>query len=180
MVTVREVMKQDVVSVPTGTSARNLARLLVDEEISGVPVVDGEGRCVGVVSQTDLVRLAADEAEIHLTSDVLRVGLASLEDPDGDPQDADPFGFFLPEDSPFDTRRFLDTLPESDFDTITVDEIMTPVSFSVAPTTSVIELAEFLVRGRIHRAVVVDGERLVGIVTSNDVLRAVAEGLLTA
>jgi CBS domain-containing protein len=69
-------------------------------------------------------------------------------------------------------------LPESDFDTITVSEIMTPVSFSVLPNTTAQELAEFLVRGRIHRAVVVSADRLVDIVTSNDVLRAVAEGRL--
>jgi CBS domain-containing protein len=37
------------------------------------------------------------------------------------------------------------------------------------------ELADFLIRGRIHRAVVVEGERLVGIVTTMDVLRALAE-----
>jgi CBS domain-containing protein len=52
---------------------------------------------------------------------------------------------------------------------------MTPVSFSVAPDSTVPELCEFLVRGRIHRAVVVEEGRLVGIVTSADVLRAVAE-----
>ena len=56
---------------------------------------------------------------------------------------------------------------------------MTPVAFSVGPDDSLKELAEFLVRGRIHRAVVVEGDRLRGIVSSADVLRAVADGRLT-
>lgn len=52
---------------------------------------------------------------------------------------------------------------------------MTPVSFSVEPEMEVPELCEYLVRGRIHRALVVEEGELLGIVTSHDVLRAVAE-----
>ena len=52
---------------------------------------------------------------------------------------------------------------------------MTPVPFSVEPEMPLSELCELLVRGRIHRAVVVEKGQLLGIVTSVDVLRAVAE-----
>jgi len=180
MIAVRDIMQTKVVSVTADTSARALARILADAEITGVPVVGEGGRLEGVVSQTDLVRLAAEESYVHLTASALRGGVGRIEDPDGEPVERDPFGFFLPEDSPFSAQSFLDALPESDFDTVTVGEIMTPVSFSVPPETSLPELAEFLVRGRIHRAVVVENGRLVGIVTSNDLLRAVADGRLTA
>jgi CBS domain-containing protein len=61
-----------------------------------------------------------------------------------------------------------------------VTDIMTPVSFSVEPDTPLDELCQFLVRGRIHRAIVRRGEELVGIVTSADVLKAVADGRLGA
>ena len=63
-------------------------------------------------------------------------------------------------------------------DSVAVADIMTPVAFSVRPGDTVKELADFLVRGRIHRAVVVEDARLLGIVTSGDVLRAVADGRL--
>ncbi len=172
--TVRDIMQGQVVSVSLDTTARQLARLLADEEISGVPVLDGNGDLAGVVSQTDLVRLAAEEADIHLTASVLRREVARLPDPDAEPEEPDPYGFFLPEDTPFSARSFLDALPESDFDTMTVGEIMTPVTFSVPPDMTLAQLADFLVRGRIHRAVVVEEDKLLGIVTSNDVLRAVA------
>ena len=172
MTTVRDIMQTKVVSVTADISARALARILADGEISGVPVAGTGGRLQGVVSQTDLVRLAAEESNVHLTASALRGGVGRIEDPDEEGVERDPFGFFLPEDSPFSAQSFLDALPESDFETVTVGEIMTPVSFSIPPSTSLPELADFLVRGRIHRAVVVEDGRLVGIVTSNDLLRA--------
>lgn len=182
MSSVKDIMQGDVVTVTTDATARELARLLADEQISGVPVIDGNGRLVGVVSSTDVVRLAAEESHVRLVTTAIRAGgyaggeLGS--DDTDEPTDLDPFGFFLPEDSPLADGALLAELPESRLDTVTVEEIMTPVSFTVEPDTSIAELCEFLVRGRIHRAVVVEDGALAGIVTSADVLRAVASGAL--
>ncbi|TVP53729.1 MAG: CBS domain-containing protein [Gemmatimonadales bacterium] len=60
------------------------------------------------------------------------------------------------------------------FQDLTVDEIMTPVAFTVDPEMLIWEAAEFLVRGRIHRALVIEDEKLVGIVTAFDILRVMA------
>lgn len=109
--------------------------------------------------------------------------MADVRDPDEDLDDVDeidPYGFFLPEDSPLMGQRFLEQWPESEFDSVTVADIMTPISFAVAPDTPLPELCQFLARGRIHRAVVRDQDELVGIVTSADVLQAVADGRLSA
>lgn len=178
MLAVKDIMQTDVVTVSTDTTARYLARLLADEEISGVPVLDSTGTLAGVVSSTDLVRLAADDSSVQLRPTGRGVGIESGRDPDSDDDDteSDPYGFFLPEDSPFSGQRFLEQWPDSDFDTITVQDIMTPISFAVAPDTPLTELCQFLVRGRIHRAIVKENGELLGIVTSADVLRAVAEG----
>lgn len=179
MIAVRDIMQKHVVTVTTDSTARQLARLLADEEISGVPVLDGNGSLAGVVSSTDLVRLAADESGAEVRPSEMEMGVDPALDPDREIEDADaesdPYGFFLPEDSPLSRQRFLEQWPESDFDTVLVRDIMTPVSFSVGPATTLPELCRFLVRGRIHRAVVVEGDELLGIVTSVDVLRAVAE-----
>ena len=86
--------------------------------------------------------------------------------------------FFLPEDSPImapDWSRSPDAGP---MDEMTVSDIMTPVTFSLPAGADVRELSNFLVRGRIHRAVVVEDGRLQGIVTTMDVLRALSEGKL--
>ncbi|HKJ03371.1 MAG TPA: CBS domain-containing protein [Longimicrobiales bacterium] len=180
MLTVRDVMSVSVVTVLPDTTVRQLARLLADEEISGAPVLDQSGTLLGVVSATDVVRLAAEDAEVHLASASLPSDRAVFPDPGGDEEpDPDPYGFFLPEDSPFSGERLLDQFAESELDATLVSEIMTPVAFSIGPEATLKELAEFLMRGRIHRAVVVEGARLRGIVSSVDVLRAVADGRLT-
>lgn len=179
MLTVRDIMNEQVVTVGPDTTVRQLARLLADEEISGAPVVDGNGTLLGVVSATDVVRLAAEDADIHVASSALPADRVSIPDPEVDEEpDPDPYGFFLPEDSPFAGERLLDQFAETELDAVAVADIMTPVTFSVDPEDSLKELADFLVRGRIHRAVVVRHDRLLGIVTSGDVLRAVADGRL--
>jgi CBS domain-containing protein len=178
MLSVRDIMQKDVVTVSPDTTARYLAKILADEEITGVPVLNGNDALVGVVSSTDLVRLAADESGVEVRAVGTARGVDPVLDPDveaEDVQEADPYGFFLPEDLPFTGERMLEQWPDDEFDAVLVRDIMTPVSFSVAPDASVPELCEFLVRGRIHRAVVVEDGRLVGIVTSADVLRAVAD-----
>lgn len=57
---------------------------------------------------------------------------------------------------------------------LAVRDIMTPATFTVRPDATLAELARFLVRGEIHRALVLEGERLVGIVTAFDIVRAIA------
>jgi CBS domain-containing protein len=179
MITVRSIMRTDVVTIRPEASVRQLARLLADEEISGVPVVDGNCDLVGVVSSTDVVRLAAEEADVHLASFSLRPDSA-IPDPEADEApEPDPYGFFLPEDSPLGTEGLLSGLDESELDARTVADIMTPATFTVEAEATARELAEFLVRGRIHRAVVVENGCLRGIVTSGDILRAVADGRLS-
>ncbi len=61
MSTVEEVMMRDVVFVRPDTSLLTVAELLLDRRISGVPVVDSDGRLQGVISQTDLLRRQVEE-----------------------------------------------------------------------------------------------------------------------
>lgn len=179
MLSVKDIMKKDVVTISVDESARSLARLLADSEISGVPVLDGNERVVGVASTTDLVRLAAGDAEVTFSAATLAPTYdraADLADEEVDEAlSGDPYGFFLPEDSPFSGSALFEQIPESTFDRATVADVMTPVSFSVPPDLAVPELCEYLVRGRIHRALVMEDGELLGIVTSQDVLQAVAE-----
>jgi hypothetical protein len=123
--------------------------------------------------------LAADEAADGARPIDFEPAMEGDVDPDAQVDEAaeepDPYGFFLPEDSPGPGQGFLEQWGDGEFDTVLVRDIMTPVSFTVDPTTTLPALCELLVRRRIHRAVVVDGGDLLGIVTSADVLRAVAE-----
>ena len=56
----RDLMNEEVMTVPADWTARQLAEFLTDNEISGAPVVDGEGHVVGVVSLSDLARSEAE------------------------------------------------------------------------------------------------------------------------
>jgi predicted transcriptional regulator len=57
---------------------------------------------------------------------------------------------------------------------LNVRDVMTPATFTVRPDATLRELARFLVRGGVHRALVLEDERLIGVVTAFDVVRAIA------
>jgi CBS domain-containing protein len=61
--TVDEVMVRKVLAVYPDTSLRTAAELMLEHAISGMPVVDDQGRLLGMLSKTDLVRHRLDEEE---------------------------------------------------------------------------------------------------------------------
>lgn len=61
----RDVMTPGVISVQPDTSVRDVAKMLVEHHISGVPVVDKNGKLVGIVSEGDLMRRPESETEHH-------------------------------------------------------------------------------------------------------------------
>ncbi|MDT8341378.1 MAG: CBS domain-containing protein [Longimicrobiales bacterium] len=174
---VRDIMRTNVVTVPPEYTVRELTRLLSDEGITGVPVVTDAGEVLGVVSSTDVVRLAAEAAEVPVTGTRwVPVGVAETS---GDPEDEapDPYSdYFLPEDAPVVRPEWGAAGGDGPMDSLTVSDIMTPVTFSVEPGSTLRDLADFLVRGRIHRALVLEDGRLEGIVTTMDVLQVLATG----
>lgn len=69
-------------------------------------------------------------------------------------------------------RRKSRTTPLED---ITVDEVMTRKVQSLPPDCSIEEAAEVMVKKQIHRVLVMDGDTLLGIVSTSDLVKAVAE-----
>jgi CBS domain-containing protein len=174
---VSDIMQREVTTVPPDMSVRELTRVLSDRSISGAPVTDADGVLLGVVSSSDVMRFTAEAPDTPMG----RLTFLNRRTPDwptdeDDPPAEDPIygDYFLPEEGPTVMPTFGDDLAHGPLDETTVEDIMTPVSFAVEPTTSVQELASFLLRGRIHRAVVTEDGRCVGIVTTTDILRAVA------
>ena len=60
--TAADLMSREVITVPTGMSLRGAALLLTRAHVSGAPVVDERGRCVGVLSTSDFLKLAGGAA----------------------------------------------------------------------------------------------------------------------
>ena len=62
---VKEIMTKDVITVPPAMPVREVANLLSERNVSGVPVIDDEGRVLGVVSELDVVgRQGATAADV--------------------------------------------------------------------------------------------------------------------
>jgi CBS domain-containing protein len=165
---IREIMQQDVVTVTPDTSVRELLRILAESQISGVPVVGGSGEIVGVVSTTDVIRLSVEESELSEGSLGLE-GLPPLPEDVGEDGNG---AFFYTGEVTFPRVPVETDIPEGLFDGFTVADIMTSAAFTVTPRDDVQQVARFLLQGRIHRALVVDSNRLQGIVTTFDLLRA--------
>lgn len=169
-------MQKDVITVPIDMSVREVIRVMADNEISGVPVIDESKNAAGVISASDIVRLAASELEIPAGEAML--DMASQENELPEPQEdesGEPRAYFVyPDTSPLLVVPRMQRLAVSGFDEMTAADIMTPAAYSVSPDVTIWEMARFLVKSRIHRALVVEDHRLVGIVTSFDVLRVVA------
>ena len=148
---VKDVMNPDIMTVSDEMTTDELARYLIEREISGAPVVDSQGHLIGVVSMTDIGRSMAEPSDVVSRSSGFYRDIA-----------AD----FISEDS---GQRYVEER------VVTVRDVMTPVIHQVPVTASVAEAARVMVDQHIHRLVVTQGKEPVGIITSMDVLKIVAE-----
>jgi len=144
--TVGDLMSPQVVMIPVEMSIQGAARLLSRSQVSGAPVVDAEGRCVGVVSATDFVHWA-----------------------EGNGRRA----------SPDRTEECMcsawQILEEKDFPETCVRTLMTKDPVTATPATKIGVVAQMMLDAHIHRAIVVDERRRpIGVVSSTDILAAVA------
>jgi CBS domain-containing protein len=174
---VRDVMQENVVTATPETPVSGLVELLERERISGVPVVGDDGRLLGVVSMRDVIRLAR---ELEAVPEARRWGLA-ITGPAREavfldaPVEGEFFAYYVtPQGTFVDVRDRIRELPGGVFEGYMAEDIMTPAPVTIGPDAPLRELAALLRRGPVHRALVVDAGRLMGIVTTMDVLSAVA------
>jgi CBS domain-containing protein len=151
--TVIDVMQREVLAADAGWSLEELADFLVDNSISGAPVVAGEDELVGVVSLTDIVRQNRLQEHGSGREDTHDVYLFELDRVMGR-----------------DELRELHIQYETP---VMVRDIMTPMIFSVSEDTSVQEVAETMLKGGIHRVFVTRENRLSGIVTALDMMKVI-------
>ena len=145
---VANIMTSDVVSVGPSSTVADVARLMVEHAVSGIPVVDG-GRIVGIVTERDMV---AQEMEM----------------------DAPAYGTFLDavfkfpwDKSEEELRLILAT---------TAGELMSSDVVTVSPTTTVREAAGLMYKRRLNPLPVTDDRgHLVGIVSRSDIIRLLTE-----
>jgi len=143
----KDLMSADIMTVADDMTTDEVARYLIEHEISGAPVVDEQGHLVGVVSMTDIGRSAAETS----TGASARTGFWR------------------------DERLLEDYGPQDVEDrAVTVRDVMTPAIHQVPVTASAAEVARQMVEHHVHRLVVTEGKEPVGIITSMDLLKLIA------
>jgi CBS domain-containing protein len=147
---VRDIMDPDPATVPPDTPVEEVVQMLRDHELPGLPVVDADGRCVGIVTEADLI-LPDDEGDLHI------------------PHYINLFGgtIFLEPLSRFEERLRKAFASKA-------EDMMTRDPDVVAPDTDVREAARLIHESGHNRLPVVENGRLVGVVTRVDVLGALA------
>lgn len=183
MVRLREIMTCDIVTMTPETTVREAMELLATNHVSGAPVVSG-GTLVGVVSASDLMAFAGALPGVPTERDTNAEWVETGEPPVDVEDETDneaPGAFFsdLWEDAGADVAMRFENVssPEWNFlEEHDVSEVMTRIPLAtLAPDESAEAAAELMRENHIHRVLVVENDRVIGIVSSFDIARAVAD-----
>lgn len=146
---VSDIMTRDVVTLSAGGTVHEVLNLMGENRVSAVPIVDHSGRCVGIISTTDLVDMTRD-----VDDDLYQLDLVDSA-----------------------SRRFLiDRLAHS-LGNESIDNYMSESLITVAPDSTLATATKRILKAGVHHLPVVDAdERLVGIISSIDILAEFADG----
>lgn len=150
MLTAQDIMTSEIISVQKDMSVRELAQLLSDKKISGVPVIDEENNLLGVVTENDLI----DQAKkVHIPT------VMAL------------FDSFVFLENPERLEKDLKKMSAS-----TVGDICTSEIITANTETKVDELATIMAEKRVHTLPVLDQEgTMVGVIGKSDIIRTLAQ-----
>lgn len=179
MLTVRDLMTEDLVTVTPTTTLREAAEAMSGEHVSGLPVVE-DGEAVGVISATDLLSFAADAPGTEIDRG-RGPGLEQVPDGRQWEEGSDvPAGYFTREWEQ-EAYSFGDMLPDTErpewnvLEEHQVAEVMTRSLHTISADGSVREAARAMLEAGVHRLLVVEDGTLVGVISTTDVMEAVAE-----
>lgn len=140
---VRELMTEKVFTIGPEAPIKDVARILVDNGISGLPVCDIEGRVIGVISEGDILYKEHDPSEGHIGG---------------------PLGWIIE-----GTPNYAGYIKAK---ALTARKAMTSPAITIAPHESVAQAARIMCEHHVNRLPVVADEKLVGLVTRADLVRA--------
>jgi len=149
MLTAKDIMTKDVVTVKPDTSIEELSTLLVSNEISGAPVVDADGAIVGMITENDLI---SRNKRLHIPTVVSFLDAV----------------IYLESSKKFaeDVKRLTATK---------VGDICAKKVVTIAEDTTLTDIATIMSEKNVHLLPVVRSGKVVGIVGKRDVVKAVAQ-----
>lgn len=148
--TAQDIMTSNPMMVHHNQPITEVLALLKSKGVSGAPVLDDDDNLCGLVSLKDIAfdALFRKNAQDESQSGYMVSG--------GEPH--------VPVELPCSME-----IPP----TLKACDIMTPMVFTVPANASLNQIAEDMSKGRVHRLIVVDGENVVGIVSSLDLLKVI-------
>jgi len=143
----QDIMTTKVLTVTPETSVGELARLLTENNINGVPVIDEEDKLLGVVTENDLI---FQKKNVHIPT-VINIldSVIYLESPDKMKEEM---------------QKITGT---------SVADIYSRKIRTVSTTTPVAEIATLMAEKNIHTIPVVEGDKLVGIIGKRDIIKTI-------
>ncbi len=149
MLTAREIMTTEVVTVTTETSLKDLASKFVETRYSNMPVVDDDGKLLGVISETDLVE---QQKPLHIpTVMALFEGV-----------------FYLDSEKSF--KEQVDRITAT-----TVGELCNRTPVTCSPNATIREIAALMSRHKVHLLPVVENSEMIGVVARLDLIRTMED-----
>jgi len=145
MHTAKEIMSEDVITVNEDLDVSDLATLFWDKRIGGAPVVDNDGKLLGVVTESDLID---QSKKVHIPT-IMSI-LDSM--------------IFL--ENPANLDREIKKMTGTK-----VKDIYSPSVVTVDQDTPMDEVASIMADRKIHTLPVVDGDKLVGVIGKADIIR---------
>ena len=145
MLNASDIMTTEVITVKKNTSLQDLARILYEHHINGVPVVDDNGLLIGIICESDLIR---KNKKLHIPTVVTIFDAV----------------FYL--ESPKKIEKEIERINATK-----VEDLYTKEVFTVDEKTEIDEIATFMTQKKVYTIPVVDGDRLVGVIGKADLIR---------
>lgn len=153
-----DVMQRDVIVVYDRDTLQDAMALMTENHVTGLPVVNSAGKCVGVITVTDILNFEQEHAEYS----------ADVNDDMALHYDADSGRWENVRVSSYALEQFGEAR---------VEEVMATTLIYVGPDAPLKEVAKKMCDERVHRVVVLsEDNRLLGIITSSDFTALYANG----
>jgi len=150
MLTAKDIMTRNVTTVGAATTIEELARILMEHKISGVPVVDDNENLIGIVTENDLI---SRDKRLHIPT-VMRL-----------------FDAFIVLESQSKIEKEIKRMTA-----VTVNDIYTKKAITVTEGTPVQDIATIMSEKKVHLIPVVEGKnekKIIGIIGKIDLIRGI-------
>ncbi len=145
---IKDIMTKNVITVSPEMDIHKLAKLFMEKNISGAPVVDKSGKLLGVVKEEGLI---FQDKKVHLPT---FINLS--------------FGFLT-----LGAERYNEEIKK--ITASKVSSIMEKDIVTIYPNTEIEDVATLMIEKEVYYLPVVDKDKLVGVITNTDIVRAIAK-----